>query len=94
MHQFGMHPSRLVSLTTLVVSVLIIAQSILIGELQATASTALLLSGGIILLGSSLYGLVRYEENPIVTEYGPMTYLFLFGSLLLSAGIIIQFITG
>jgi len=89
-----MHPSRLVSMTTLVVSVLIIAQSVLIGELQATASTALLLSGGTILLGSSLYGLVRYEENPIVTEYGPRTYLFLFGSLLLSAGIIIQFITG
>lgn len=89
-----MHPSRLVSLTSLVVSVLIISQSVLIGELQVTASTVLLLLGGIILLGSSLYGLVRYEENPIVTEYGPMTYLFLFGSLLFAIGMTVRLITG
>ena len=89
-----MHPSRLVSLALLVVSVLVIAQSVLIGELQATASTIFLLLGGIILLGSSLYGLVRYEENPIVTEYGPMTYLLLFGLLFWAVGMITRLITG
>jgi len=87
-----MHPSRLVSLVLLVVSVLIIAQAVLIDE--ATASTGFLLLGGIVLLGGSLYGLVRYEENPIVREYGPMTYLLVFGSLLWAVGMISRLITG
>ena len=50
--------------------------------------------GGIVLLVSSLYGLVRYEENPIVTEYGPMTYLLLFGLLLWTVGMVTRFIAG
>lgn len=89
-----MHPSRLVSLFLFIVSVLIIAQNTLIGELQASASTAFLLLGGIILLVSSLYGLIRYKENPIVTEYGPMTYLLLFGLFLWVVGMIARLITG
>jgi len=89
-----MHPSRLVSLVLLVVSVLIIAQTVLIRELEATTSTIFLLFGGTVLLVSSLYGLVRYEENPIVTEYGPMTYLLLFGLSLWAVGMIARLVTG
>lgn len=89
-----MHPSRLVSLFLFVVSVLIIAQNILIGELQATASTVFLLLGGISLLVTSLYGLIRYEENPIVTEYSPMTYLLFFGLFLWAVGMIARLVTG
>lgn len=89
-----MHPSRLVSLFLFVVSVLIIAQNILIGELQATASTVFLLLGGISLFVTSLYGLIRYEENPIVTEYSPMTYLLFFGLFLWAVGMIARLITG
>ena len=83
-----MHPSRLVSLVMLVVSALVIAQAVFIHGLQANASTVFLLLGGIVLLGSSLYGLVRYENNPIVTEYGLMTYLLLFGLLFWAVGMI------
>ena len=89
-----MHPSRLVSLTLLVVSVLVIAQVVLIDGFQANASAVFLLLGGIVLLGSSLYGLVRYEDNPIVTEYGPMTYLLLFGLHFWAVGMIARLITG
>lgn len=89
-----MYPSRLVSLIFLAVSVLIIAQTVLIGELEATPSTIFLLLGGAVLLVSSLYGLVRYKENPIVTEYGLMTYLLLFGLLLWAVGMIARLITG
>lgn len=89
-----MHPSRLVSLALLGVGVLLIAQAGLIDGFQATASTILLLLGGIALLGSSLYGLVQYENSPIVTEYGVMTYLLLFGLLLWAVGMTARLITG
>ena len=74
----------------LVVSVLVIAQAVFIDGFQANTSTVFLLLGGIVLLGSSLYGLVRYEDNPIVTEYGPMTYLLLFGLLFWAVGMIVR----
>lgn len=89
-----MHPSRLISLALLVVSVLAIAQAVLLNGFQANASMIFPLLGGLILFVSSLYGLVRYEDSPIVTEYGAMTYLLLFGLLLWAVGMTARLITG
>lgn len=44
----------------------------------------------VILFGGSLYGLVRYEENPIVTEYGPQAYSLMGASLLWTLGLVLE----
>ena len=88
-----MHPSRLVALGFLTVSVLLGAQVGLGGGVRLTASTVFLLFGGVFLLCASLYGLVRYEANPIVTEYGPTTYLLLFALGLQAAGLLARLLS-
>lgn len=74
-----MHPSRLIALCSITVSVLLIAQVGLIEGFWSTLSTVFQLIGAVFLLIGGVYGFGRYEEDPIVTEYGPMAYLLLFG---------------
>ncbi|MBO4247543.1 hypothetical protein IL252_06905 [Halomicrobium sp. IBSBa] len=88
-----MHPSRVVSLCFLGVSLLLVAQLGVVSPFALTLPTVVQLLGAAMLMLGSLYGLVRYEENPIVTEYGPAAYLligtslFLFVALALSIGL-------
>ncbi len=88
-----MHPSRLVAVCFLFVSVLLLAQVGIAGELRVTAGTALQLIGGVFLLLASLFGLIRYEENPIVSEYGPITYLLVFGLAIWAVGLLLRLVT-
>lgn len=90
------HPSRLVAICFFVVSVLSLTSFAVDSEVQFSALTALSADGALTalqLFGSaflfvaSLYGIVRYEENPIVTEYGPTTYLLVGGALLYAIGL-------
>ncbi|KDS90093.2 hypothetical protein FK85_22095 [Halorubrum saccharovorum] len=74
-----MHPSRLVAICFVAVSVLLLAQIGIVGGRPFTAGAVLQGIGGVVLLLAGLYGVVRYEENPIVDEYGPTTYLLVFG---------------
>ncbi|MCY4731818.1 hypothetical protein KY092_14760 [Natronomonas gomsonensis] len=89
-----MHPSRLVSACFLVVSILLLAQIGTTEPLQATAATVLQASGGIVLFVGAVYGFVRYEANPIVTEYGPMTYVLVFGTFVWATGIAVRLLLG
>ncbi|OYR43961.1 hypothetical protein DJ73_13655 [Halorubrum sp. Ea1] len=88
-----MNPSRLVALCFFFVSVLLLAQVSVGGELRFTIGTVLQLAGGLFLLLTSLYGLARYEENPIVSEYNPLTYLLISGLLLWAVGLLTQIAT-
>ncbi|WP_232745043.1 hypothetical protein [Halorubrum aethiopicum] len=45
------------------------------------------------LLLASLFGLIRYEENPIVSEYGPITYLLVFGLAIWAVGLLLRLVT-
>ncbi|ACV47098.1 MULTISPECIES: hypothetical protein [Halomicrobium] len=78
-----MHPSRVVALCFLGVSLLLVAQLGLVSPFTLTLPTVVQLLGAAMLVLGSLYGLVRYEENPIVTEYGPEAYLLIGASLFL-----------
>jgi hypothetical protein len=89
-----MHPSRLVSVCFFVVSILLLAQLGTAEPLQPTAGTALQAVGGVTLFLGSLYGIVRYEQNPVVTEYGPMTYLLVFGTFVWATGLVVQLLHG
>ena len=69
-----MHPSRLVSLCCAGVGVLFVSQTA-VGSFQLDLEHGWQLFGGAALVVASLYAAVRYETEPIVTEYGPTTYL-------------------
>ncbi|WP_135667155.1 hypothetical protein [Halorhabdus rudnickae] len=86
-----LHPSRAVSLAYLCLGVLLaVWGAVSVGE--STLGGAMVLVGGIVLLVSSLYGLVRYEINPIVTEYGLQTYALLAGAAIFALGVVVQLI--
>lgn len=89
----GMNPSKFVALCFLVVSLLLVAQVSLGGKLRFTIGTVLQLVGGLFLLLTSLYGLARYEHNPIVSEYNPLTYLLISGLLFWTIGLFTQIVT-
>ncbi|MBP1902710.1 hypothetical protein J2744_002403 [Halorubrum trapanicum] len=88
-----MHPSRLVAICFVTVSVLLLAQVGIVGGRPLTAGTALQLLGGAFLLVAGLFGVVRYEENPVVDEYGPTTSLLVFGLVLWAVGLLAQLAT-
>ncbi|PHQ38588.1 hypothetical protein DJ69_10890 [Halorubrum persicum] len=88
-----MHPSRLVALCFITVSALLIAQVGVIEGVQFAPSTVFQLIGATFLLISGIYGFARYEVNPVVTEYGPMAYLLLFGFGLWAVGILFRLLT-
>ena len=88
-----MHPSRAVALCFLFVSVLLVAQVGIAGEPRVTAGAVLQLIGGVFLFLTSLFGLIRDEENPIVSEYGPKTYLLISGLVIWAVGLLIQLVT-
>jgi hypothetical protein len=89
-----MHPSRLVSACFLVVSILLLAQLGTTELLKSTAATGLQAGGGIVLFVGSVYGFVRCEANPVVTEYGPMTYLLVFGTFVWATGLAVRMLFG
>lgn len=89
-----MHPSRLVSVCFLVVSILLLAQLGTTEPLQPTAGTVLQAGGGAVLFVGALYGIVRYEANPVVTKYGPMTYLLVFGTFVWATGLAVRMLFG
>jgi|AntRauTorcE11898_2_1112593.scaffolds.fasta_scaffold85127_2 hypothetical protein len=78
-----MHPSRAIALGFLVVSLLSLVEWGLVEQFSTTFPVLFLAvaSGG--LLVASIYGLVRYDSNPIVTEWGSTAYALLVGSALM-----------
>lgn len=88
-----MHPSRVVAFCFFLVSVLLLAQVGLAGEPQLTAGAVLQVIGGVLLFLTGLFGFVRYEQNPIVSAYGPTTYLLVAGLLLWAVGLLAQLVT-
>jgi len=76
-----MHPSRTVALCFMGVSLLLFAQLGVASPLVLTVPTLVQLLGAVVLLLGSLYGLVQYDEHPIVTEYGPKAYVLIGASL-------------
>jgi len=85
-----MHPSRAVSLAYLCLGALVVVWGAITVAEQITFGGALLLVGGAMLLGATLYRLARDESSPIVTEYGPLTYALLGGATLFALGIVVQ----
>jgi len=85
-----MHPSKLVAICFATVGVLLLAQVGIVDGRPLTAGTGLQLIGGAVLLLAGLFGVVRYEENPIVDEYGPTTYLLVFGLGIWTVGLLLQ----
>lgn len=69
-----MHPSRLVALCILFLSVLLLAQVGIDGQLEPSIGTVFQVIGGVMLLLTGIYGVVRYGENPVVSEYVPPTF--------------------
>lgn len=88
-----MHPSRLVALGFFWVSVLLFAQFVVADPLRFSVPTIIQLVGAVTLLVTGLYGLVRHEENPIVTEWGPMAYLLVSSTLILIVGLIASLVS-
>jgi hypothetical protein len=87
------NPSRVVAFCFFLVSVLLVAQVGIAGEPQLTAGAVLQVIGGVFLLLASLFGLVRYEQNPIVSEYGATTSLLIAGLVLWTVGLLTQLVT-
>jgi hypothetical protein len=87
------NPSRLIALSLLLTSSLYLARIVVVEEPQFSLRYTLLAVSGLFMFCGSLYGLVQYEENPIVTEYGPMAYLILFGSIAMSVGSVALILT-
>jgi hypothetical protein len=87
------NPSRLIALSLLLTSSLYLARIVVVEEMQFTLEYTFSVVSGLFLFCGSLYGSVRYEENPIVTEYGPMAYLLLFGSIAMSVGSVALILT-
>jgi len=87
------HPSRLVSVCFLLVGVLLLVDAGVSGEFRSLGAV-LRISGGAVLTVGGLYGAARYEESPIVTEYGAVTYLLLLGFGLWAVGLLAQILTG
>jgi len=89
-----MHPSRAVALSVLVVALLTLLQVAIADGPRLTAASVLGFVSGVVLLVGSLYGLLRYETNPIVTEYGPMAYLLVGAASLWAVGLVGQLVSG
>ncbi|WP_318568155.1 hypothetical protein [Salinigranum marinum] len=89
-----MHPSRAVALSLLVVALLTLLQVGIADRPRLTAVAVLRFVGGIVLLVGSLYGLLRYETSPTVTEYGPKAYLLVGAASLWAVGLVVQFFSG
>lgn len=89
----SMHPSRLVALCFFVVGVFLLAQIGVAGKLRIMDAAMLQVIGGIFLLLTGLVGFFRYEANPIVSEYGSVTYLLIFGLFIWAAGLLSQLVT-
>ena len=85
-----MHPSRAVSLAYLCLATLLVVWGVSIVSETVTLAGTLVLVGGVVLLGSSLYGLTHYESNPTVTEYGLQTYALLAGAAIFALGIVLR----
>lgn len=85
-----MHPSRLVGTGLFFVSILTVFQVVISGEFTQSFGAKVRLVGGVTLLAGSLSSIFQYEKNPIVTEYGPKAYAFLFGILLWSLGLTLE----
>lgn len=88
-----MNPSRLIALSFVLASSLHLARIGVAGEIQFTLGSALSVVSGLFMLFGGLYGSVRYEENPLVTEYSPMAYLLLLGSIAMSVGSVAMILT-
>lgn len=82
-----MHPSRLVAACFLVVGLLDLLYVGVVAGGASTALATLLLGAGVVLVLASVYGLLRYEENPVVTEYGPVAYLLVGGASVQAFGL-------
>jgi predicted metal-binding membrane protein len=89
-----MHPSRTVALSVLAVALLTLLQVGVAGRPRLTTVFVVRLIGAVVLLVGGLYGFVRYETDPIVTEYGPKAYLLVGAASLWAAGLVVQFLSG
>ena len=89
-----MHPSRVVAICFATVGVLLLAQVGIVGGRPFTSGTVLQGIGGVVLLLAGLFRVVRYEENPIVDEYGPTTYLLIFGMGIWAIGLLMRLVIG
>lgn len=87
-----MHPSRMVSLCFLSVGILLLVDVGVSGSLSSLDGVLRVAGGAVLTLGG-LYGTVRYDENPILTEYGALTYLLLVGFGLWAAGLVAQILS-
>lgn len=88
-----MNPARSVALGLLLAGGLHLTRIGLLEEPQFALGYVFSVVSGLFVLLGSLYGLVRSEESPIVTEYGPLAYLLLFGSLLASVVSVVRILT-
>lgn len=89
-----MHPARAVALSLLAVALLTLLQVGIADGPRLTAASVLQFVSGVFLLVGSLYGLLRHETNPIVTEYGPMAYLLGGAASLWAVGLVMRMLTG
>lgn len=62
------------------IGLLVVSQSV-VGQLQLDLESGFRLLGGVTLLAASVYAAVRYETEPLVSEYGPTTYLLVTAAL-------------
>jgi len=85
-----MHSSRAIALGFLVVSTLSLVEWGLVEQFSTALPALLLAVGSAFLFVSSVYGLVRYESNPVVTEYGPTAYVLLVACAVWILGIVLS----
>lgn len=84
-----MHPARLFALSYLGVSLLLIGYvAVLVPPFGPVLLVVLL--GALIGGAASTYGVVRYEDNPMITEYDQQTYTLIGSSLLVAVVIAFQ----
>ena len=69
-----MHPSKLVALCCFTGGVLFVTGTA-VDQFQLDLESGWRLFGGATLLLGSLYAAVHHETDPLVTAYGPRTYL-------------------
>ena len=85
-----MHPSKAVALCFLVVSTLSFVEWALVEQFSTALPALFLAVGSAFLFVSSIYGLVRYESNPIVTEYEPTAYVLLVACAVWILGVVLS----
>ncbi|WIV65717.1 hypothetical protein [Natrialbaceae archaeon AArc-T1-2] len=85
-----MHPSRLVALCCCTIGVLVVSQAAVVGQFRLDLESGLRLAGGAGLVLASLYAAARSERDPIVTEYGPRTYLLVAAAFVWIAGLSVR----